>query len=326
MHSLLASAVFAFHCQNVVLDPRKDLTWEHDTWVSREIKPDIEWVDVVPSWDVEGSEQGGSIEVLVERNGKRLSFGKWSLAERASSKDQVSEMGKVFTDTFVPTEPGGSVRFRVQMMAGKDGTLPRLRWLRLAFSGGPAPLDDWRGGEQIAPLDVPIRAQGDYPGGNVLCSPTSVSMVLSYWAKALNKPNLDADVPEVQACVTDPAWGGTGNWSFNTAFAATRPGLSAYVARLPDVAALEDWLKKGVPVVTSVSYGLLKGKPERDENDGHLVVVVGVDKDGNFIFNDPGKKPIRLTYGREALQRAWAVSNNTAYMIHPQYWITPELR
>ena len=177
MHSLLAPAIFAFQCQNVVLEPRKDLTWEKDAWISREIKPDIEWVDVVPSWDVEGSEQGGSIEVLVERDGKRLSFGKWSLAERSSVSDQASEIGKVFTDTFVPTKPGGPISFRIQMRAGKDGTLPRLRWLRLAFSGGPAPLDDWRGGEPIEPLAVPIRAQGDYPGGNVLCSPTSVSTV-----------------------------------------------------------------------------------------------------------------------------------------------------
>ncbi|MBL8059890.1 MAG: C39 family peptidase [Chthonomonas sp.] len=325
MHSLLASAAFAFHCNNIVLEPRKDLTWEKNTWVSREIEPGIDWVDVVPSWDVEGSEQGGSIEVLVERQGKRLSFGSWSLAERSSLKDQASEIGKVYTDTFVPAEPGGKVRFLVQMKAGKDGALPRLRWLRLAFSGGPAPLDDWRGPEPIAPLGVPLRAQGDYPGGNVLCSPTSVSMVLNYWANQLGKPLLDADVPEVQACVTDPAWGGTGNWSFNTAFATTRPGLSAYVARLRDVSAIEDWLNKGVPVVASVSYGLLKGKPERDENDGHLVVVVGVDSDGNFIFNDPGKKPIRLVYDRESFQRAWAVSNHTAYLIHPQYWDVPVL-
>lgn len=324
MNPIVATVVLASTCQNLLLEPRKALTWETNQWVSGEIDPGIAWVDVVPSWDVEGTESGGHVEVKIERGGEKYSFGPWSLKGRTSIENQKGSAGALYTDTFVPSVSGGGAKFTVTLVAGPGGEMPRLRWLRLAFSAGKGDELPWRG-EAIEALAVPIRAQGDYPGGNVLCSPTSVSMVLNYWAKQLNRPLLDADVPIVQACVHDVAWKGTGNWAFNTAFATTRPGLSAYVARLANVNTLEEWLKKGVPVITSVSYGLLKGKPARDDNDGHLVVAVGVDRDGNIVFNDPGKKPNRLTYGRQAFERAWAVSNNTVYLIHPDRWDVPAL-
>lgn len=295
---------------------------------SLDIQPDISWTEVVPSWDAEGTDNGSSIEIQLTRAGDSFTFGRWSLASEKGARSSVNKQNKatgdLYTDTFVPKTAGGPIRIRVALYPGSDGRLPKLNWVRLAFSSGlaePAPWDQ----KAIIPLDVPIRAQGDYPKGEVLCSPTSVSMVLWYWAKQLNRPELDADVPAVQACVYDPAWNGTGNWSFNVAFATSRPGLSAYVARMRDTVELESWLRAGVPVITSVSYDLLKGKDKRGENDGHLVVVVGTTESGDFIFNDPGKKPNRLVYARDAFIRAWAVSTNTTYLIHPEHWMTPPL-
>jgi uncharacterized protein YvpB len=165
-------------------------------------------------------------------------------------------------------------------------------------------------------LPVPTRSQLDYAGGAAWCSPTSLSMVLSYWAARLNRPDLDRDVPEVAAGVDDPGWPGTGNWSFNTAYAGSFPGMRGYVTRLGHVGELESWTTAGVPVVASVAYSLLKGEP--NQSDGHLVVVVGFDPEGAVILNDPGTRhSVRKTVPRDKFATAWSHSRNTVYIVHP---------
>ncbi len=165
-------------------------------------------------------------------------------------------------------------------------------------------------------LGVPTRSQLDYPGGDAWCSPTSVSMVLSYWSGRLGRPDLNRAVPEVAAAVHDPGWPGTGNWPFNTAYAGSFPGMRGYVTRLGHVGELGSWIAAGVPVVTSVTYSILKGKP--DQGDGHLVVVVGFDERGDVVLNDPGTRiAMRKTVPRDRFAAAWAESHNTVYLIHP---------
>src|SRR5690606_13407555 len=109
-------------------------------------------------------------------------------------------------------------------------------------------------------LDVPERSQIAYAGGEGWCSPTSISMALAYWARESDRPELDVDVPEVARCVHDPGWPGTGNWSFNTAFAGTFEGITAAAARLRDLRAVEDLVARGIPVVMSVSAPALRGR------------------------------------------------------------------
>jgi len=151
-------------------------------------------------------------------------------------------------------------------------------------------------------------------------------MVLAYWSRQLGKPELDRDVPEVVEGVYDPNWPGTGNWSFNTAYAGSLPGLRAYVTRLTDLSELEDWVMRQVPVVVSVCYDLLRGRP-RNRDSGHLVVCVGFTKEGDVIVNDPGTRTgVRKTFARENLARAWANSKNTVYLIHPEGWRPPRDR
>jgi hypothetical protein len=152
-------------------------------------------------------------------------------------------------------------------------------------------------------------------------------MVLGYWAKVLNRPKLDHDVPLVAKAVFDPQWPGTGNWPFNTAFAGSLRGLRAYVTRLSDVSELEDWIAKGMPVIISVSYDTLRGLADRRPSDGHLVVCVGFTESGDVVVNDPGTaKEIRRTFLRQNLVAAWAASRNTVYLIHPLSFPPPRDR
>src|SRR5439155_20557031 len=95
-------------------------------------------------------------------------------------------------------------------------------------------------------LSVPRYSQeihaGEFPqydgGGEAWCSPTSTEMVVEYWNKRPATDELawvgahaDPQVDYAARFTFDTAYGGTGNWPFNTAY-ASRFGLSARVLQL----------------------------------------------------------------------------------------------
>lgn len=281
--------------------------------------------EIVPSWEAY-TPGDSSIAVYIKAGGRNFAMGEWSETKRTSVNKQENDSAFVSTDTLVFKQPVGEIQFMVELHLGSLGERPELKHLFWTLAGKDLlPETAWNQ-RPITPLTVPIRAQGDYPNPDKICSPTSLSMVLGYWAEKIDRPALDRDVVSTCSGVFDPGWNGTGNWSFNAAFAASLPGITARVARLSGIAELENWLRAGVPVVCSVAYDFLKGKPERSGKDGHLVVVVGVDSEGSLIFNDPGKKPVRLTYLRSNFARAWETSSRTVYLVHPDRWLVPGLQ
>lgn len=291
------------------------------------IDPGFGWTELVPSWNVIGSEKAEiTLEAKVIREAletKWYSFGNWSLApseSRGSVKHQKDEHGNVLTDTLRVVEPGGKVMLRLttRALAGESPTLKRLI---LSFA------DTRASATELEPLkavwgkvvEPPQKAQGNYPNGKVLCSPTCLSMSLGYWAQELRDPSVDADVPELEKLTWDPIYDGAGNWSYNVAAAGAKPGMVAYAHRLSDITDLERWIGAGVPVVTSVSWYLLHGQEIKDDENGHLVVLVGFDRDGDPVFNDPGdRKQMRKTYKRGDFKRAWDYSKRTVYLIYPE--------
>jgi hypothetical protein len=167
-------------------------------------------------------------------------------------------------------------------------------------------------------LEVPRLSQMAYAevGGRGWCSPTAVAMVLAH-AGALPPTT---DIPAAAHEVFDPAYDGTGNWSFNAAWAATLSG-HAFVTRLHDLRDAERFVDAGIPLVASVAYppGALRGAPTRG-TDGHLLVIRGFTATGDVVTNDPGapsERSVRRTYDRAALERAWLDgSGGTVYVIH----------
>ena len=283
--------------------------------------------EIVPSWSASAPE-GSRIEVYLRPDvpgAGRYCLGVWSAQlDRTSVKEQKDAAGTVDTDTLTLTSGTQKVTVEVDLFGPKDDRL-HLDSLHLALldtKSKAAPRESLKSVWGTV-MEPPRRAQMTYPNGSGACSPTSVSMLLGYWADTLKQPKLDHDVPEVQKGVYDVAWKGTGNWPFNMAFAASQPGLTAYVSRFRDVRDLEEWVASGVPVATSVSYALLKGKPNKEANDGHLVVMVGFDANGDPVFNDPGRNVVRMTYKRAAFERAWSVSRNTVYLVYPKLWRVP---
>jgi hypothetical protein len=308
-----------------------------EVWVSPEVKIPGGWHELVVSWNAE-TPQGSGLKIEAravrgEQPTKYYTLGLWSavasLRPRASVPGQADADAEVRTDTLVLKQSAQRAQVRVTLTASPEGRRPVLKFVGVSClntQAKPAPLPPnprvW--GRVIA---VPERSQAAYPGGaQEWCSPTCVSMVLAHWSRVLRKPELDRDVPAVVEGVFDPNWPGTGNWPFNTAYAGSLPGLRAYVTRLTDVSELEDWVARGVPVVVSVCYDLLRGRP-RERDSGHLVVCVGFTKSGEVIVNDPGtREHVRKTFPREDLIRAWANSKNTVYLIYPEDWRPPRDR
>jgi hypothetical protein len=166
-------------------------------------------------------------------------------------------------------------------------------------------------------LAVPEKSQMAYENGEVLCSPTTVSMLLGYWAAVQHRPQWDKDVPEIQAGIFDRIWGGTGNWVFNTAYAGALPGMRAYVTRLTDLSEVEDLVEGGVPVGLSLCYDRLRDRGPGPS--GHLVVCAGFTPEGRVIINDPGTgKNVQKVFSRESVERAWSYSKYAVYLIYPE--------
>ncbi|HEY5912972.1 MAG TPA: C39 family peptidase [Verrucomicrobiae bacterium] len=294
----------------------------------------INWDQLVASWN---AEMPSSTYLKVEARAiypagatKYYTLGLWSpdpsLHPRESVPGQKDEYGDVATDTLILQRPANRLQLRLTL-GSDDNRKAVLKFLGLS-------LKDTHAEPHALPADraawdsllyVPERSQMNYPDGKVLCSPTTVSMIMGYWARKLTRPDLDRDVPQIVDAIYDAKWKGTGNWPFNTAYAGSFHGLRAYVTRMTDLSELEEWIAAGVPVGLSVCYDRLRGKGPGP--NGHLVVCVGFTADGDPIINDPGtSQNVRKVFPRKNLIHAWAYSHNAAYLIYPQNYEVPKDR
>ena len=246
---------------------------------------------------------------------------------RHSVDGQADGDGNVVTDTLALA--GGPVytryQYRLTLVTVDPTVSPHVRLVGVMTSnsqretvGAGTPSNHRAWGTD---LSVPPHSQMLYPnGGEGWCSPTSTAMVLGYWG-------YNVAVPDAAAATYDASYKGTGNWTFNTAFAATY-GLETYVTRLGSMTDVEDWVTLGIPVVISVAFapGELPGAPI-PSSDGHLLVVRGFDVSGNVITNDPAAASdaaVRVVYDRATLERLWlASSGGTVYLIYPQGHAVP---
>lgn len=286
----------------------------------------LPWNELIASWNAD-TPGGSSLQVearAIYSGGPTRYYilGRWSSdpgrAARESVPGQKDEDGKVLTDTLALTRACERFQLRVTLSSERTN-ISHLTFLGVTLS------DTRTAPSQLAAnraawgriLAVPERSQMAYTNGNTLCSPTTVSMLLGFWAKQLGRPELDQPVPVIAQAVNDPQWPGTGNWPFNMAYAGSRPGLRGYVARFSDVSEIEDWIAQGLPVGLSLCYDRLRGKPSGP--NGHLVVCVGFTKTGDPIINDPGtSSQVRKIFPRARLIDAWAYSHQTTYLVYPK--------
>lgn len=163
-------------------------------------------------------------------------------------------------------------------------------------------------------LSVPTRSQKtERPEiAGRICSPTSVSMVVAGYG-------VEQRVIDMAERAYDARHNIYGNWPRNVQ-AAFSFGVPGYLTRLVSFREVEDLLALGWPVVISIQTkpGELRGAPYA-ETDGHLLVITGMDTDGNVLVNDPAVSDpakARLTYLREDLEKVWLKRTlGTAYVL-----------
>ncbi len=255
---------------------------------------------------------------------------------RTTYSGQSDDLGGVNVDTWTATTPVTAWQVRVTLMRPRGGR----QAISLDRVGAVASVDATAARPTSAPgpaagtvLPVPTYSQmvhtGHYPqwggGGEAWCSATSTAMVLGYYGisptpTGIAAGHVDPVVDHTAKMVYDHGYDGTGNWAFNTAYAATLVGGDSYVTRMRDLREAEDYVAAGVPLVVSIAFGKgeLTGAPISASN-GHLLVIVGFEADGDVVVNDPAgatNAEVRRVYDRAQLERIWiAASGGTAYVI-----------
>ncbi len=322
-------------------------SWQTSRWTSAWATPAHAFTQLVPSWNA-ATPTGTLIQVRLRAkaaSGAVSSFdtiATWTLHdgefERTSYGAQTDDFVNVNVDT-LRADTGHSLRawqVRVVLMRQPGRAGPRVTKVggvasQLATSL-PATSKPLYGART---LDVPRLSQmihrGEYPeyggGGEAWCSPTSTSMVLAYYGRLpsasdytwVSSSYRDRYVDHVARRTFDFRYDGTGNWPFNTAYAA-RQADDAFVTRMATLRDGERFVHVGIPVVASISFdrGQLTGAPI-GATRGHLVVIVGFTAGGKVVVNDPAARDngsVRRTYDRGQFERAWLRrSAGLAYVI-----------
>ena len=276
--------------------------------------------EVVPSWN-SSTPDGAYVIVLA----KVLIGGKWTRwykmelydvtgkPEPKKSFNDSDDMIRCSTDTLEVrgNKKASAVQLRFELRSADGKSYPTLRFASVNTNDP----DGWK---EDAPsvksawgkeLDIPYLCQLSVPGGSVWCSATSTAMVLGYWAKQLNRPEMTVGITESAKNCKDNRWGGTGHWSFNTAYAGEFSGMRGFVDRFSSISRIEWWIARGVPVIVSLDYTRLNRRSST-KITGHLMVIRGFTKDGDVVFNDPwarlekGEK-LRKVFKRADLEYAW---------------------
>jgi Peptidase_C39 like family len=319
--------------------------YEAGTWTSPWATPGFDATALIPTW--EATTPGRSlVRVEVRAMSADGSTGSWdTMADwsrtgrpvaRTSYSGQADDIGRVSVDTWYAASSIAAWQVRVTLLRPRGSSLA----VSLERVGAVASLDAASPRPTSAPgssvgtvLDVPMLSQmvhsGHYPqwggGGEAWCSATSTAMVLGYYGIAptptgISPGHVDAVVDHTAKMVYDHGYRGTGNWAFNTAYAATLVAGDSYVTRMSGLREAEDHIAAGVPLIVSVAFGRnqLTGAPISASN-GHLLVVVGFEPDGDVVVNDPAAPTdaeVRRVYDRAQFERIWiAASGGTAYVI-----------
>jgi hypothetical protein len=305
---------------------------------------------LILSWNAETPEKTAiriEAQVLVNKDEQRfwsnwLSFGTWhSEAERssASKTDNIDELAYVDTDTLkikgFSGETASAVRYRVTLITSDPKITPTVKLIAGTLRNTEArgdihALNDCDSLPELNSLNKELKVPRfsqmlrEPKIASVICSPTSITMILNYYGLNL--------VPEeVAAGVFDTEYDGYGNWTFNTAFAGSK-GFDSYVSYCSSINDLKKEIYNNHPLAVSVKYKnsedidaklpVIHGAPIKKTN-GHLIVVCGfVKEDGKefVIVNDPAAESdeaVRLKYLIEEFDAAWKTSGRVAYIIHP---------
>jgi peptidase C39-like protein len=343
--------------QTSYTDPHLGTTASYDyaTWTSPYAAVGFTATEAVSSWT---ADTPAGTFVKVELRGTTAGgattgwyvMGIWSADDATVSRTSVNGQsdvnGSIATDTFVAATGGGltAIQLRVTLLrATGSAGIPRVRSIGVMASALPSSATASSPGSALGvTLPVPGYSQqihaGQYPqwagGGEAWCSPTSTSMVVAFWGQGptatdyawVDPSYADPWVDYAARNTFDYAYGGTGNWPFNTAYAG-RFGLDGFITRLRSLNEAELFIAAGIPLVLSLSFKKSQIPGLNYGTAGHLLVLVGFSASGDPVLNDPfsaSDSVVRKTVGRAEFESAWLTSSGgTTYVITPAGYALP---
>ena len=328
--------------------------YQSGTWTSPDYSTSFGFNELVASWNAT-TPNGTWIQVEMQPKmldghwAKSYILGRWSSSDsdfhRTSVGGQGDADGFVSIDTwFAKDHVAVAYRLKVTLFrrAGSSATptLTRLNAVAMNLTNQKMNVPSATTMTAQRDLGLPQYSQeihhGDFPqydnGGEAWCSPTSTSMVVSFWGSsfmptpteyqgvtdALGASHADPWVDYTARAVYDYHYNGAGNWPFNAAYAASR-GLVADVTALHNLREAEPYINAGVPLVASVAWESNKLDGGIKSTNGHLMVIGGFTANGNVIAYDPASDTdalVRHVYDREQFERAWIpASGGIVYVI-----------
>ncbi len=282
---------------------------------------------LVASWNVlTPDDTYAVVEAKVKIKGDNWSdwytMGTWGTGIESASKSYPSQNEAGFfavdIDTFVITHPAGADQYQLKISlvsptGNKTPYLYRLGAVAYKDVGSKKVLTKFFTVEKE--LSVPMKSQMDEDDAikSVVCSPTCLAMVFSYWGH-------DEPVASVARNVFDNGAKIYGNWSFNVAYAGSL-GYKSHVDYYADIEGIKLQILKGVPVIASIRFkeGELTNAPIKSSN-GHLVLVRGFKTVAGIeyvIVNDPAAKgdSVRREYSVREFEKVW---RGIVYIIEPK--------
>ncbi|MFY0406697.1 C39 family peptidase [Solicola sp. PLA-1-18] len=319
-------------------DPAHDPS---EPWVSPVVEVGFDVASALPSWSAETPE-GAWVDVAVRRgpDDPWYMLARWSSTHQGRTTFGRDTDGLVrrHDDELVVDVAAGwrTAQLSLAPFRTGDGAWPRMRSASLLLSGEAVAEADAGTPSGVAhAVDLPAYSQQlhrdltDHPGGGgrAWCSPTAVSMVLDHWGAGPPTPSggstRDDVVPLAAAAVFDSGYAGTGNWAFNTAYAAGL-GVDAFVTRLRSLEEAELFTRAGIPLVISMVFGADELDGAGFDTQGHLMVLHGFDAAGDVLVHDPASHlersndAVPRTYRRDQVARAWlGRASGVAYVLHP---------
>ncbi|MEU4380570.1 C39 family peptidase [Micromonospora echinofusca] len=331
-------------------DPHTGVTrsWEYGTWTSPVTQIGFDATELIASWNAQTPagtwiqvEMQGTYNTGVQT--KWYVMGRWASGDADIKRTSVNRQGDpwstIWTDTFSIDDASVGVLLRAYQLrltlykAPGQRAAPVVHTVGAMSSNVPDRFTVEPSAGGIAwgkELAVPRYSQnihtGHYPeydgGGQAWCSPTSTTMVIEYWGRKASEEDTswvdptypDPTVNHAARMVYDYQYDGAGNWPFNTAYAASFPGLEARVTRLHSLDEVERFIAAGIPVVTSQSFLASELDGAGYGTSGHLFVVVGFTADGDVIVNDPASssnEAVRNVYKREQFEQIWLRTKRT---------------
>ncbi|MBN1902093.1 C39 family peptidase [Candidatus Sumerlaeota bacterium] len=285
------------------------------SYVSPLVKSPFPMTELLPSWNVKVPETAGySISIQITTD--TLNFSPWLFlgregeAPEPEAKNQSWNGATVDVDYILSDKPFTHYRWKIDFFRSDSQRSPELKLFSVCHgnSEGDEALfkkfspKDIPHNDLIKKLDVPYRSQlADNPGvserqRHSICCPVSVSMVLAYYKKSLS-------VREVRDLCFDPDSHIYGSWPRSTQ-TLYRFGLRSYVTQIRSFDEIKPFIARGIPVIISIkaSEGELVSAPYK-KTSGHILVIVGVDKNDAAWVNDPynpdGKEGPRLWTRKE---------------------------